>query len=71
MTGYEIQYSTGKSFKKAATKIKTVKRNATTKISIGKLKAKTRYYFRLRTYKTVSGKKYYSDWSVIKWGRTR
>jgi hypothetical protein len=31
--------------------------------TISKLSAKKTYYVRIRTYKTVSGKKYYSDWS--------
>ena len=30
------------------------------------LKAKKKYYIRVRTYKTVSGKKYYSTWSKTK-----
>ncbi len=55
--GYEIQYSTSPSFKNAKTvKIKNV--NTTAK-SVKKLKARTRYFVRIRT---VNGK-YHSKWS--------
>jgi len=65
-TGYQVQYSTSKKFKKSATKTKLVKKNSVTKLNVRKLKAKTAYYVRIRVYKTVSGKKYYSDWSAVK-----
>ena len=61
VTGYEIQYSTSKKFTSA--KKVTVKKYKTTSTTIKKLKAKKTYYVRIRTYKTVSGKKYYSAWS--------
>ena len=64
VTGYQIQYSTSKSFKSAKTV--TVKKNKTTSTTIKKLKGKKKYYVRIRTYKTVSGKKYYSAWSSSK-----
>ena len=35
------------------------------------LKAKKTYYLRIRTYKTVSGKKYYSSWSKYKKVKTK
>ena len=41
----------------------TVNKNSTTKKTISKLKAKKKYYVRIRTYKTVGKQKYYSDWS--------
>ena len=63
-TGYEIQYGLKKNFKGA--KVKTVKKNKTTKLTIKKLKSKKKYYVRIRTYKTVGGKKYYSSWSKSK-----
>jgi surface protein len=62
-TGYEIQYSTSSKFTKKATKTATVKSAKTTSTTIKKLSAKKKYYVRIRTYKTVDGKKYYSDWS--------
>ena len=38
----------------------------TTKYKVKKLKAKKKYYVRVRTYKTVKGKKVYSSWSKVK-----
>ena len=60
-TGYQIQYSTSSKFKSAKTK--TISSYKTTSYTIKSLKAKKTYYVRVRTYKTVDGKKYYSDWS--------
>lgn len=60
VTGYQIQYGTKKNFKGA----KSVKTKATTK-TVSKL-AKKKYYVRVRTYKVVSGKTYYSSWSGAK-----
>ncbi|MBE6816942.1 MAG: hypothetical protein E7520_04480 [Ruminococcaceae bacterium] len=60
-TGYQIQYSTSKKFSSAKTV--TVSKNSTVSKKVTKLKAKKKYYIRVRTYKTVSGKKYYSSWS--------
>ncbi|MCI9175802.1 MAG: hypothetical protein HFH49_12830 [Lachnospiraceae bacterium] len=61
--GYQIQYSTSKKFTKKTTKTKTVKKASARKLTIKKLKAQKKYYVRIRTYKTVKGKKYYSSWS--------
>ncbi len=63
-TGYQIQYSTSSKFKSAKTV--TVSKNKTTSKSISKLKAKKKYYVRIRTYKTVGKTKYYSSWSKAK-----
>ncbi|MDD6355562.1 MAG: leucine-rich repeat domain-containing protein [Oscillospiraceae bacterium] len=64
-TGYEIQYSTAKSFKNAKT-VKVSKNSATSQ-SVAKLSGKKKYFVRVRTYKTVKfdGKKckVYSSWS--------
>ncbi|MCM1567851.1 MAG: fibronectin type III domain-containing protein [Roseburia sp.] len=65
-TGYEIQYSTNKNFTKSTVKKVTVKKKSTVKKTITGLKAKKTYYVRIRAYKTVSGKKYYSAWSSPK-----
>ena len=64
ITGYQVQYSLKKSF--ASKKTVTVTKVATTKAVIRKLKSKKTYYVRIRTYKTVKGKKYYSAWSKAK-----
>ena len=72
--GYQIQYSTDSKFKKG-TKIKEVNKNKTTSQSISKLKAKKKYYVRIRTYKKVkvNGKstKICSGWSKVKTVKTK
>ncbi len=65
-TGYEIQISTDKKFKKKTTVTKTVKKNSATKLTVNKLKPRKKYYVRVRTYKMVKGKKYGSSWSKEK-----
>ncbi len=67
--GYEIQYSTSKTFENAKTK--TIKNHKTTTVTLKKLKSNKTYYIRVRTYKTVNGKKYYSDWSNYKKKKTK
>ena len=61
--------TTSKTFKKAKTK--TIGKVKTTSASISKLKKKKIYYVRIRTYKKVSGKNYYSGWSKIKKVKTK
>lgn len=62
-SGYEVQYSTSSKMKKA----KTVKvKKSSKKTTVKKLKKGKKYYVRVRTYKTVNGKKIYSDWSKVK-----
>lgn len=64
--GYQIQYSTNKNFK-SNTKTVTIKKNKTTSYTIKKLKAKKKYYVRIRTYKG----KCYSEWSKKKSVKTK
>lgn len=66
VTGYEIQYSTSKSFTKKTTETVTVAGAKKTKTTISGLKSGKKYYARVRTYKVVNGKKYYSGWSKVK-----
>ena len=66
VTGYEVQYSTGKKFPKKTSLIKNVKKSGASSARIKKLKARKKYYVRVRAYKTVNGKKYYSKWSKVK-----
>ena len=68
--GYQVQVATDKKFKKNK-KTATVKKQKTTKVTIKKLKAKKKYYVRIRTYKTVKGKKIYSSWSKVKKVKTK
>ena len=69
-TGYQIQYSIDKNFK-SGVKAKKVKGAKKTSVSISKLKAKTTYYVRIRTYRKVGGKTYYSSWSKAKKTKTK
>ena len=70
ISGYQIMYSTSKSFKKGN---KTIKVKGSTKGSkkVTKLKAKKKYYVKIRTFKTVGGKNYYSAWSKAKAVKTK
>ena len=69
-TGYQIQYSTSSTFA-SGNKTVTVTSNKTTSKTIKSLKAKKKYYVRVRTYKTVNGVKYYSGWSAKKYVTTK
>lgn len=63
-SGYQIQYSTNSKYSSA----KTVTVKGTSSLSktiTGLTKGKT-YYVRVRVYKTVSGKNYYSAWTGSK-----
>ena len=62
--GYQIQYSTSKKFKKAKTK--TVVGKSKAKATVKKLKKGTKYFVRMRNYKVVNNKKFYSKWSRVK-----
>ncbi len=67
--GYQIQYSTNKKFKKS--KKKSVKKASKTTLTIKKLKAKKKYYVRIRTYVVRNGVKKYSKWSKKKYKKTK
>ena len=67
-TGYQIMYSQNKNFKNSKT---TKINNKTTKKTIKNLKAKKKYYAKVRTYKVINGKTYYSDWSKVKQVKTK
>lgn len=64
-TGYQVSYSTTKSFSKNVKK-KLVKSGKTLQKKITGLKSRKTYYIRVRAYRTVSGKKYYGAWSKVK-----
>ena len=69
-TGYELQYSTSSRFTKKTTKTVTIAKNATVSKTIHRLRAKKKYFVRIRTYKTVKTgtkrTKQYSAWSKTK-----
>lgn len=67
--GYEIQYS----LKSSMASAKTLKKKgySTVKYKVSKLKAKKKYYVRVRSYRTIDGKKYYGKWSAKKSIKTK
>ena len=65
VTGYVIQYSTDKNFKKNVKKV-TIGKNKTTSATIKKLRSKKIYYVKVASYKKVSGKTYTGKYSNVK-----
>ncbi len=70
ISGYQVQASTSKKFKKAKTK--SVKVRASKRIAkVKKLKKNTKYFVRVRSYtKKKNGKVKYSKWSKVKSAKT-
>lgn len=70
VSGYQIQYSTSSKFTTSTTKTVTIKKNSTVSKKISSLKAKKKYYIRVRTFKSVKegdkSVRYYSNWSAKK-----
>jgi len=64
ITGYEVQYSLKSDFSSA--KKVTISKAGTIKTVLKGLTPNKTYYVRIRTYKTVGKKKYYSAWSKAK-----
>ncbi|MFR1951561.1 MAG: leucine-rich repeat protein [Lachnospiraceae bacterium] len=62
--GYQVQYSTDKKFKKNVKSMNVSKKN--TKATVKKLKKGKTYRVRIRSYKKIDGKKYYSGWGKVK-----
>lgn len=69
VSGYQIQYSTKKNFS-TASKV-TVKKASMSTQTISKLKGKKGYYLRIRGYKTIKNKTYYSNWSETSYIKTK
>lgn len=63
ISGYEIYMSTSKNG--TYQKVKTSGAKNTAYLKTGLIKGKV-YYFKLRSYRTVGGKKIYSSWSSVK-----
>ena len=61
VTGCQLQYGVKSNF--AGAKTVTIKNAKAYKYTVKSLKAKTNYYVRIRTYKTIGGKNYFSTWS--------
>ncbi|MBQ9531729.1 MAG: fibronectin type III domain-containing protein [Eubacterium sp.] len=62
-SGYQVQYSTSSKFKKSSRKTKTVKGKSKTFLTVNGLKGNKKYYVRIRAYRKLNGKRYYSKWS--------
>ena len=65
-SGYQIQYSTSKSFAAATTKTVRITNKTTTSKTLSKLKTNKKYYVRVRAYKIANGTRIYSAWSATK-----
>ena len=63
-TGYFVQYSRKSDF--SIKKTITINGNSKTTTKLTGLKKGAKYYVRVRTFKTVGGKKYYSSWCAKK-----
>ena len=63
-SGYQIYYSTNKKFK-GAKKLLINKKTTKTK-TIKNLRSKKTYYVKIRAYKTIGGKRYYGNFSIIR-----
>ena len=70
-SGYQIEYSTSKTFKSKYSKKVTVSGKENSSVTIKKLKKSKKYYLRIRTYKKVNGDKIYSTWSKSKTQKTK
>ena len=66
--GYQIQYSTDKTFKSGNKTVTISSASTVSKVIGGLTKGKT-YYVRIRTHKTVGSTKYWSVWSAAKGAR--
>ena len=69
-TGYKIQYTTDKKFKKSVKTI-TVKKASTTSYTIKKLAGNKKYYVRVSAYKKVGKTTVTSSWSKAKNAKTK
>lgn len=69
ISAYQVQIATNKKFTKNKKTFKVSKKS--TKVKIKNLKAKKKYYVRVRSYKTLNGKRNYSKWSAIKAVKTK
>lgn len=64
-TGYQIYWARDSKFKKVVAKT-TVKKQSSTSYTGKNMTRGKKYYVKVRAYKTIDGKKYYSSWSKVK-----
>lgn len=67
VTGYQLQYSTNSKFKSKLTKTITFKKYSNVKTTIKKLKKKSKYYVRIRSYKKYGKKQLFGSYSKAKY----
>ncbi|MCD8395940.1 MAG: BspA family leucine-rich repeat surface protein [Lachnospiraceae bacterium] len=65
MTGYQIQWSLTSNFSSSSTRSTRLGKNKIA-LNLTNLTSGTRYYVRIRAYKTVSGTRIYGKWSAVK-----
>ena len=70
-SGYKLQYSTSSKFTKKTTKTVKVKGNTKFAKTVKKLKAKKKYYVRVRAYKDGKAVTVYTKWSKVKAVKTK
>ena len=70
-SGYKLQYSTSSKFTKKTTKTVEVKGNTKFAKTVKKLKAKKKYYVRVRAYKDGKAVTVYTKWSKVKAVKTK
>ena len=70
ISGFNICYSTSKKFAASSTKKITITKARATSKTLTNLKSNKKYYVKIRTYKSVSGIKYYSKWSKVASAKT-
>lgn len=72
-SGYQVQCATNAKFtkNKKTVNIKGNKKKGCTLKDKKKIKSKKKYYVRVRTFKTIKGKTYYSAWSKTKTVKTK
>ncbi len=71
VSGYQIAYSASGKFPKSKTTLKKVEGSKAAAKIYSNLKRGQKYYVRIRTYKTVGKKTYYSEWSGKKSVKTK
>ena len=70
-TGYLLQYSTSKDFPLGNRGARRITSNKTLSATVKKLESGKNYYVRIRTYKLIDGRYYYSKWSEVKKVKTK
>jgi len=65
-TGYQIQHSTSNKFPSGGSRMTTLGGAGVTSKQLAGCMSNRKYYVRIRTYRRVSGKDYYSEWSSAK-----